>query len=89
MAHALLAVSYMSVIFSLLGFVISHIDKYPGAVKVSPRYPITKAPSSRFAALQYPLDAEMENVYTAHSAKKAKHAKKVHVEQETWTDIPV
>ncbi|OJA11990.1 hypothetical protein AZE42_04750 [Rhizopogon vesiculosus] len=89
LAHTLVAMSYLSVIFSLIGFIISHIDKYPGVVKVSPRYPITKAPSSRFAALQYPLDVEMDNVYTQHPARKAKHARKTHVEEERWTDIPV
>ncbi|KAG2149171.1 hypothetical protein DEU56DRAFT_54045 [Suillus clintonianus] len=58
MANALLAVSYMSVIFAIVGFVIAYIDIHPGAARVSPRYPITKAPSSHFAALQHPLDPE-------------------------------
>jgi len=104
MAHGLLAASYLSVVFctyalvvgvlpltlvlALIGFIISHIDKYPGVAKVSPRYPITKAPSSHFAALQYPLDAEMETVYTQYPPRKAKQARKPG-EEERWTEIPV
>jgi hypothetical protein len=72
---------------ALIGFIIAHIDKYPGVVKVSPRYPITKAPSSHFAALQYPLDVEME--YAQYPVRKAKNAKRTHLEEERWTEIPV
>ncbi|KAG2364446.1 hypothetical protein BDR07DRAFT_1401317, partial [Suillus spraguei] len=54
MANALLAVFYMSSVFALIGFVFAYVDKHPGITKVSPRYPVTKAASSRFAAFQYP-----------------------------------
>ncbi|KAG1756250.1 uncharacterized protein EDB91DRAFT_3332 [Suillus paluster] len=88
MAHALLALSYMSVIFAIIGFVIAYIDKHPGIATLSPRYPITKAPSSQFAALQYPLDVEMDNMYTPYPARNPKHPKRAHIE-ERWTDIPL
>ncbi|KAG0705208.1 hypothetical protein DFH29DRAFT_304632 [Suillus ampliporus] len=88
MANALLALSYMSVIFAIIGFVIACFDKHPGIATVSPRYPITKAASSRFAALQYPLDVEMDNMYTQPPARKQKHTKKPHVE-ERWTEVPL
>ncbi|KAG2349356.1 hypothetical protein BDR05DRAFT_224621 [Suillus weaverae] len=88
MANALLAVFYMSVIFAIIGFIVAYFDKHPGITKVSPRYPITKATSSRFAAFQYPLDVELENVYSEPSSGTAKHAKKAHTE-ERWTEIPL
>lgn len=87
MANALLAVFYMSSIFALIGFVFAYIDKHPGITKVSPRYPVTKAASSRFAAFQYPLDVELEDVYP-EPPRKAKHTKRAH-SQERWTEIPV
>ncbi|KAG1843565.1 hypothetical protein DFJ58DRAFT_747831 [Suillus subalutaceus] len=87
MANALLAVFYMSAIFALIGFVFACFDKHPGITKVSPRYPITKAASSHFAAFQYPLDVELENVYS-EPPRKAKHTKKAH-DEERWTEIPV
>ncbi|KAG1754220.1 hypothetical protein EDB19DRAFT_1665324 [Suillus lakei] len=86
MANALLATYYMSVIFAIIGFVIAYIDKRPGIAKVSPRYPITKAASSQFGALQYPLDVEMENVYAEPPVRNAKRAKKA---EERWTDIDI
>ncbi|KAG2146952.1 uncharacterized protein EDB93DRAFT_458554 [Suillus bovinus] len=85
MANALLAVFYMAAIFALTGSVLAHLDKHPGIAKVSPRYPITKAASSHFAAFQHPLDVELENVYPEPSNKKAKD-KKAHT-QERWTEI--
>ncbi|KAG2147347.1 hypothetical protein BD769DRAFT_1415774 [Suillus cothurnatus] len=88
MANALLAVFYMSSIFALVGFVFAYFDKHPGITKVSPRYPITKAASSRFTAFQYPLDVELENVYPEPPTRKAKHTKKARTE-ERWTEIPV
>lgn len=88
MANALLAVFYMAAIFALIGFVIACFDTHPGITKVSPRYPITKAASSRFAAFQYPLDVELENVYSEPPTRKARHTKKAHTE-ERWTEIPL
>lgn len=88
MANALLAVFYMSAIFALIGFAFSCIDKRPGITKVSPRYPVSKAPSSSFTAFRYPLDVELDNVYSEPPTRKARHAKKAHTE-ERWTEIPV
>jgi hypothetical protein len=73
---------------ALVGFVFAYFDKHPGITKVSPRYPITKAASSRFTAFQYPLDVELENVYPEPPTRKAKHTKKARTE-ERWTEIPV
>ncbi|KAG2747444.1 hypothetical protein P692DRAFT_20737121 [Suillus brevipes Sb2] len=91
MANALLAVFYMSVIFAIIGFVLACFDKRPGITKLSPRYPITKASSSHFAAFQYPLD-ELEgvysDVYSGPSSQNAKYAKKART-QERWTEIPL
>jgi hypothetical protein len=72
---------------AIIGFVLACFDKRPGITKVSPRYPITKATSSRYAAFQHPLDVELENVYSEPSSRNAKHAKVFN--QERWTEIPL
>jgi hypothetical protein len=72
---------------AIIGFVLACFDKRPGITKLSPRYPITKASSSHFAAFQYPLD-ELEGVYSGPSSQNAKYAKKART-QERWTEIPL
>ncbi|KAG1832725.1 hypothetical protein EV424DRAFT_1089124 [Suillus variegatus] len=88
MANVLLAIFYMASIFALVGLVLASCDKHPGITKVSPRYPITKAASSHFAAFQHPLDVELENAYPKSSSKKAEHIKEGRT-HERWTEIPL
>lgn len=73
---------------ALVGLVLASCDKHPGITKVSPRYPITKAASSHFAAFQHPLDVELENAYPKSSSKKAEHIKEGRT-HERWTEIPL
>ncbi|KAF9232978.1 hypothetical protein BU15DRAFT_66988 [Melanogaster broomeanus] len=85
LANVQLAMAYVSPIFASVGFVISWIDKFPGVVKVTPRYTITKAPSSHFAAHSYPLDDEMK--YTPQPSKRSKDS--LASRHDKWSDIPV
>jgi len=89
LANVQLAMAYMCAIFALVGFVISWIDKLPGVAKVTPRYKITKAPSSHFAAHSHPLDDETN--YTPYPSKAlSKHSKdSVTSRYEKWSNIPV
>ncbi|KAF8448072.1 hypothetical protein L210DRAFT_849203 [Boletus edulis BED1] len=74
-----LGMAYVTPLLALIGCIVSWIDKFPGAVKVTPRYPITKAPSSHFAAYAHALD---EN-YTRPPAKASSR------NNSGWSDVPL
>ncbi|KAI9566531.1 hypothetical protein HD554DRAFT_1124144 [Boletus coccyginus] len=76
-----LGMAYVSSAFGLIGFLISWIDKFPGAVKVMPRYPITKAPSSHFAAHAHDLDGN----YTHPPVKVSCRSRN----NSGWSDVPL
>jgi len=78
-----LGVAYASPIFAMIGIVISWIDKFPGAVKVTPRYPITKAPSSHFTAHAHELDSGGK--YTPAPVKKSSRPRN----NSEWSDVPL
>ncbi|KAF9228037.1 hypothetical protein BS17DRAFT_418063 [Gyrodon lividus] len=89
LANVQLAMAYIPATFALTGFVISWMDKLPGVVKVTPRYAITKAPSSHFAAHSHPLDDETK--YTPYPSKASSKRSKESMTSryEEWSDIPV
>lgn len=66
---------------ALVGFIISWIDKFPGAVKVMPRYPITKAPSSHFAAYAHDVDESYTRPPIKASSRSRNHS--------GWSDVPL
>ncbi|KAH0830480.1 hypothetical protein J3R83DRAFT_1929 [Lanmaoa asiatica] len=80
-ASVQLGMAYVSPALALIGFIISWIDKLPGAVKVTPRYPITKAPSSHFAAYAHDLDG----IYTDPPVKMSSRSRN----NSGWSDVPL
>lgn len=64
-----------------IGFIISWIDKFPGAVKVTARYPITKAPSSHFAAYAHDLDGKYARPPVKASSRSRNNS--------GWSDVPL
>ncbi|KAF8553412.1 hypothetical protein OG21DRAFT_1497738 [Imleria badia] len=80
-AGAQICMAYVSPVLASVGFIISWIDKFPGAVKVMPRYPITKAPSSHFAAHGHDVDES----YTRPTLKASSRSRN----NSGWTDAPL
>ncbi|KAN0075228.1 hypothetical protein V8E55_011251 [Tylopilus felleus] len=76
-----LGMAYVSPVLALLGVIISWIDRFPGAVRVTPRYPITKAPSSHFVAYGYDLDES----YTHPPVKTSPRSRN----NSEWSDVPL
>ncbi|KAG1777450.1 hypothetical protein EV702DRAFT_1197047 [Suillus placidus] len=85
MGNVLIGCYYMSVIFAIIGFMVTYIDRRFSIPNISPQYPNAQAASLRVAAFQYPQDMELENVPAELPTGKAKQA---HAE-ERWTEIPV
>jgi len=81
LAGVQLGLAYVSFVFGLIGCIIAWIDKLPGAVKVTPRYPITKAPSSHFAAYGHDLDGS----YTRPPVKVPTKPRN----NSGWSDVPL
>ncbi|KAG6376049.1 hypothetical protein JVT61DRAFT_2017 [Boletus reticuloceps] len=78
-----LGMAYVTPLLALIGCIVSWIDKFPGAVKVTPRYPVTKAPSSHFAAYAHALDEH----YTRPPgpAKMSSRSRN----NPGWSDVPL
>lgn len=91
--YALLTATYLSSVLALVGFGIAWADKYPGAIEVQPRYKITKAPSSHFAALAYPLDEELACKLPSPPVKQvsSRHMRQPNgmPRRDRWTDVPL
>lgn len=91
--YALLTVTYLSSVLALVGFGIAWADKYPGAIEVQPRYKITKAPSSHFAALAYPLDEELARKFPPPPVKQvsSRHMRQPNgmPRRDRWADVPL
>ncbi|KAL4067533.1 hypothetical protein J3A83DRAFT_3677118 [Scleroderma citrinum] len=91
--YGLLIMAYLSFILALVGFGVSWANKYPGVVEVRPRYKITKAPSSHFAALAHPLDEELTHKIAPYPVRPAPcwHVREpiAMLRHDHWSDVPL
>ncbi|KAG2747414.1 hypothetical protein P692DRAFT_20835068 [Suillus brevipes Sb2] len=72
LAHFLIGFHYTSVIFAIIGFVITYIDRRAGcAPKVSPQYSNAQVANSPFTTFQYPQGVEFKNVKVFRNARQA------------------
>lgn len=91
LTHVFIGFYYTSVIFAIIGFVITYIDRRAGsAPKVSPQYPNARVAGPPFgvAAFQYPQDVELENVNVI-TELPTRMAKQAHAETRRSSESPV